>query len=103
MDLLTPEALGGAGVTIGGIGLVVFIRFVFGLGGVAEMFRSTLKEINKTLTAHRKHIADEEKHHVVEIDLLGRIETNTRAGLPRPVSAEHTPVRGVEVSPQPPA
>ena len=100
MELLTPEALGGAGVTIGGIGLIVFIRFVFGLGGVSEIFRTTLKEVNKTMQAHRKHIDDEEKHHAAELDLLGRIETNTRVGHPRPISADHTPVPLAPTIPQ---
>lgn len=92
MELLSPETTGTVGVTIGGIGLLFFIRFVFQLGRMGQAFISTLDEVKKTMKAHRDHVKTEEKHHDRVGDLLGRIEVNTRIANPRPVSGDHTPV-----------
>ena len=103
MDLLTPEALGGAGVTIGGIGLIAFVRFVFQLGGLSKAISKFLDNVTSTLDRQREHFEKEERHHERVEATLTSIDVALRAGNPRPVSGEHTPVRGVEVSPHPPA
>jgi hypothetical protein len=95
MDLLSPEALGGAGVTVGGIGLVVFTRFVFQLGTIVQKLEKFLENINKTLERQIKHYEHEEKHQAVieasnkeQVDLLRRVLIPH----PRPITGDHTPV-----------
>ncbi len=92
MELLSPEAIDHVGITIGGIGLVVFIRAVYAVGRMGQAFISTMDEIKKTMKSHRDHIKTEDKHHERVADLLGRIEVNGRVGQPRPVSGDHTPI-----------
>lgn len=100
-SLLTPEALGGAGVGVGGIALVFFIRFVFQLGGFKVSVDELVAELKKTLRRQRDHLDREEKHHKRIEDLLEKIESHARPGVPRPMGVEHTPIRGIEATSPP--
>lgn len=104
MELLSPEFLGGAGVTIGGIGIGVLLVFVFQLGGIKKSFDDFLKEVKTTMTRNREHQDREEehhkrvdKHHEDLEELAEKIEGHLRPALsPRPVTGDHTPVHGID-------
>lgn len=96
MELLSPEFLGGAGVTVGGIGLGVFIKFVFDLGGLKKSVEHFLTEMTITMKRSRTHQDREEEHHK-RVETLGKkIEAHLKPA-PRVITSDHTPVRGVEL------
>ena len=92
MELLSPEA---GGLTIGGIALITFIRLVMRIGAIQKSVETFLNNVNRTMAAQREHYVVEEKHQQRVEDRLDRIEQHVRP--PRPVSGDHTPVRGVEL------
>lgn len=95
MDLISPDALGGAGLTLGGVLVVAFVRMVYQLGHLLRGFDDFLDELKKTMAAEQKHYKDEEKHQEQVEDLLKRIEVHLR---PRTVSGDHTPVQGIPLA-----
>ena len=95
-SLLTPEALGGAGVGVGTIALIVFVRGVFQLGSFKVSVDELVTALKTTLQEHRDHLTSENKHHKRVEDFLARIELNSRAGIPRQVSGDHTPIHSFD-------
>ena len=87
MELLSPEALGGAGVTIGGVGVLFFVNFVYRLGGMTKKVEEFLDNINKTLERQVKHFNDEEVHQQkLEESQVEIIRVLQRS---RPTTGEH--------------
>lgn len=100
-DLLEPGQAGTVGVTIGGIGLLAFIRAVFQLGQLKGELTTFLKNLAKSQDAQQRHYTEEARHHARVEDLLARIEHQNRVGVPRPVSQDHTPVQFTPPDPPP--
>ena len=98
MDLLSSEALAGAGVSVGGLGLAVFTRFVFQMGAIKSSVDKFLATLTATLEAHNQHVKDAKSHQGVmeatqkeQVDIMMRLERSLSSA-PRAVTGDHTPV-----------
>ncbi len=87
MELLSPEALGGAGVTIGGVGVLFFVNFVYRLGGMIQKLEKFLDNINTTLERQVIHYGAEEKHQAKLEASQAEIVRVLQRG--RPTTGEH--------------
>ncbi len=103
---LSPEAIGMGGLGIGGVGVLAFLKFVFDAGGTKKVLQDLVNELRETMKSIREHHTTEEKHqtaerghHKVVEGLLTEIKTHQTVGIPRPVTGEHTPIRGIETTP----
>lgn len=99
MDLFSPEAMGGAGVTMGGVLLVTFIRLAVKVSKFFDHLSDWLKSHKRYMESTAKHYEREESHQGRVEQVLFSIDANIR-GAPRPTTGEHTPVGGIPV-PQP--
>jgi len=96
MDFLSPESLGGAGVSLGVAALYTFIRAL----GKFSAFVDRLSELSTKaavgIAALSEHLEEEKRHHRVleentrrHLEALHRLD---RAGAPRLVTGDVTPI-----------
>jgi hypothetical protein len=97
MDLLSPESLGGAGVSLGAVALYAFIRAAGKISVLADKIGGAFEKMDKLIDAQATHLKEEKRHHAVleasnkeQVEVLHRLERGN--SVPRPITGEHTPV-----------
>jgi hypothetical protein len=63
MDLITPESLGGAGVSLGAIALYAFIRAAGKISLLVDKLTGGSAKIGDALQALGAHLGEEKRHH----------------------------------------
>jgi ABC-type multidrug transport system fused ATPase/permease subunit len=98
MDLLTPENLGGAQLSLAAIALWAFIRAVSKISVLADKVGTAAAKIGKAIDAFSGHLKEEKRHHAVlesssqeQVEILRRMERGNSAPT-RVVTGDHTPV-----------
>ena len=96
MDLLSPEALGGAGVSLGAVTLYTLIRALGKFSAFIDSLRELGARLGGGVVALKEHLEEEKRHHRVleentrrQVEALHRLD---RAGAPRLITADHTPI-----------